>query len=102
MEGSFLQSLGKTVVLTSLGCMFVDFLPMEWTRGYKLFLGAIMFYIMRFLLELIKAKIQKSLHQTEEYVSYANIIRLHFKCVHGFSPFRTLMIYPLDQLKPNT
>ena len=76
MEGSFLQSLGKTVVLTSLGCMFVDCLPIEWTRGYKLFLGAIMFYIMRFLLELIRAKIQKSLHQTEEYVSYANIIRL--------------------------
>ena len=108
MEGSILQNLGKRAILATKGYMFVALgflfyhVPIEWTRRYKLFLGVFMINIMGFLLELIRAKIQKLFHQMEEYVSYANIIRLHFKCVHGFSPFRTLMIYQLDQLKPNT
>ena len=80
MEGSILQNLGKRAVLATQGCMFVacGFVCglFEWTRSYKLFLGVFMINIMGFLLELIRAKIQKSLHQTEEYVSYANIIRL--------------------------
>ena len=76
MEGSILQNLGKTVILATRGCIFVSVLPIEWTRRYKIFLGVFMINIMRFLFELIRVKIQKSFHQMEEYVSYANIIRL--------------------------
>ena len=67
MEGS--------IFLVLLLCVFMACLPIEWTRGNKLFVGVIMIYIMGFLLELIRAKIQKPFHQKEEYVSYANIIR---------------------------
>ena len=83
MEGSILLSpgktlisLGKALISTSLGYMFMNCLPIEWPRGYKLFLAVIMISNMRSLLELIRAKIQKPFHQMEEYVSYANSIRL--------------------------
>ena len=80
MEGSILQNLGKRAVLATQGCMFVacGFVCglFEWTRSYKLFLGVFMINIMGFLLELMRAKIQKLFHQMEEYVSYTDIIRL--------------------------
>ena len=82
MEGSILKNLGKRAILDTKGCMFVALgflfyhVPIEWTRCYKLFLVVFMINIMGFLLELIRAKIQKLFHQMEEYVSYTDIIRL--------------------------
>jgi hypothetical protein len=77
MEGSILQNLGERAILATKGCMFVACFLLGLTRRYKLFLAVIMINIMGFLLELFREKIQKSFHQMEEYVSYANIIRLH-------------------------
>ena len=81
MEGSTLQNLGKTVVLyplsVFLACKFVDWLPIEWAHpADELFLSVGVSFILRFLLEFIQQKMQKLFHQMEEYVSYANIIRL--------------------------
>ena len=83
MEGSILRNLGKKAILATEGCMFVacGLFAYEWTRSYNLFLGVFMINIMGFLLELIRAKIQKLFHQMEEYVSYTDIIRLfHNTC----------------------
>ena len=81
MEGSILQNLGKRAILATKGCMFVACFLLGLTRRYKLFLGVFMINIMGFLLELIRAKIQKLFHQIEEYVSYTDIIRLfHNTC----------------------
>ena len=75
MEGSILQNLGKRAILATKGCMFVACFPFRTSR-YKLCLGVFMINIMGFLLELIRAKIQKIFHQMEEYVSYTDFIRL--------------------------
>ena len=80
MEGSILQNLGKTIVFLPvtafLACKFVDWLPIEWDPGNDIFLSLGLSFILRFLLEFIQQKMRKLFHQMEEYVGYANIIRL--------------------------